>query len=102
MCLSTAGCAVRKDSRIVSFQDAVQQGLGGGFVYIALCRGVVEDSVKGEGLILYPLSLWSRGRSREAGHGAVFRRVKDPEVLSATKLCDDSRSLRTSTSRRAL
>jgi hypothetical protein len=101
MCLAAASRAVRKDGRIVSVEHAVQQGLGGGFVHVALCGCVVEDSVKGERLVLYPLSLGSRGRARETGHRAVFRRVKYPTLLSATKPCDDSRRLRTSTSRPA-
>ena len=52
MCLSTTCGTIGKDSRVVSIQHTVQQGLRRGFVYIALGGSVVEDAVECECLVL--------------------------------------------------
>ena len=86
VCLSATSSAICKDGGVVSIQHAVQQGLGCGFVDIALCGGFVKHPVEGERLVLYPLPLWSSRRPCESVYGIVFWRVKDPRRMSARML----------------
>jgi hypothetical protein len=98
MCLSTASGAIGKDGRIVSVQHAVQQGLGSGLVYIALCSGFVEDAVESEGLVLHSFALGYKV-SRELLDGVVLRRIEDARRVSAFMRSSVRRMLRTGTSR---
>lgn len=77
MCFSTSGRTVSKYRGIVTVENVIKKTSGSRFVDLSLRGALVEDSIKGKGLVLNTrLSVWDDA-PRELLNGVIFGGIED-------------------------